>query len=442
MRNSPSLRWYFALFDFVARERVARNDLDSRVIHAHIVMVLSTGVLMWSYAVLAWMTFSTPIPGYVGFSASLIHLFSPLLFLVTADAFLVCAVALGAGMAHQLTFAYFSGGFESCILMWLPILPLLAGFIEGKKSLIFWMALVAIAIGIYLGLHMSGHMFPMLITYHGYQTAQIMLLFGWLFILFCTTWVHVSMKEFSEETLKNQGQKIDDLFRVLFHDLANSLGRINIGMSLCERDQNSPQIQRGLQVIKDASGTMTEITQNVRRMYAVSKGKADVDLSPCPLNSCIEHLQQMFASELEKKKIKLQYDFEKHRGLSVIVDQVSFNNQVLANIFSNAIKFSDPGDTIQITSWPLSNHMVAIEIKDNGIGMPEQLLSSLFDMNKRTSRPGTNGESGTGFGMHIMKSFVEMYQGQIQIESVERTGKNPSGTSIRLILKGEWCHHT
>lgn len=438
MRHSRSLKWYFALFDLVARERVVRNDLDSRVIHAHLTMVLSTGILMWAYAFLAWNTFSTPVPGYVGFAASLVHLLSPFLFLLTANAVLVCSVALGAGMAHQMTFAYFSGGFESCILMWLPILPLLAGFIEGKKSLMIWMSIVAVAIGVYLGLHTSGHVFPMMITYYGYQTAQVLLLFGWLFILFCTTWVHVSMKEFSEETLTTQGRKIDDLFRVLFHDLANSLGRINIGMSLCERDSASPQIQRGLQVIKDAQGTMTEITQNVRRMYAVSKGKADVDLSPCPLNSCVEHLQRMFATELEKKKLRLSYDFEKHRGLSIIVDQVSFNNQVLANIFSNAIKFSDPGSTIEITSYPVNHHQVAVEIRDSGIGMPEPLLSSLFDMNKRTSRPGTGGETGTGFGMHIMKSFVEMYQGQVQIESVERTGEGPSGTSIRLILKGEW----
>lgn len=438
MRNSSSLRWYFALFDFVARDRALKNDLDLRVIHAHLVMVLSTGVLMWSYAVLACYTFTTPIPGYMGLTCSLIHLLSPLLYLVSANAFLVCSVALGAGLIHQMTFAWFSGGFESCILMWLPILPLLGGFIEGKKSLIVWMSIVGMGIGVYLGLHTSGFVFPMLISYHGYQAAQVMLLFGWLFILFCTTWVHVSMKEFSEHTLKTQGEKIDDLFRVLFHDLANSLGRINIGMSLLERDNTSGQLQRGLQVIKDASGTMTEITQNVRRMYAVSKGKADVDLSPCELNTCIEHLLQMFASELDKKKLKLNYDFDKHKGLSVIVDQVSFNNQVLANIFSNAIKFSDPGSEIHISSWPVNHHMVALEIKDSGIGMPEQLLTHLFDMNKRTSRPGTSGESGTGFGMHIMKSFVEMYQGQVQIDSVERVGNNPSGTSIRLILKGDW----
>lgn len=438
MRNSPYLFWYFTLFDLVSRERAARKDLDLRIIHAHLTMVLSTGILMWSYAFLAISTFSIPLPGIVGVVASLVHLFSPLLFLVTANGAIICNLALGAGFVHQLTFSYFSNGIDSHILMWLPILPLLAGFIQGRRCLLLWTAIITVAFAVFFSLHLSGFNYPNLISETGYHIAQAFLLFGWLFIIFCTTWVHVSMKEFSEETLRIQGQKIDDLFRVLFHDLANSLGRINIGMNLCERENNPPTTTRGLQIIRDAQGSMSEITQNVRRMYAVSKGKADVDLAPCSLNSCVEYVANMFASEMEKKNLKLSYDFERNKNLSVIVDAVSFNNQVLGNIFSNAIKFSHPGSEIRISSRPVNQNQVAVEITDTGIGMPEVLLRSLFDMNKRTSRQGTAGEVGTGFGMHIMKSFVEMYQGEIQIESVDREMATNSGTSIRLILKGGW----
>ncbi len=438
MRNSPNLGWYFTLFDFVARERVAKKDLDPRVIHAHLTMVLSTGLLMWSYTLLASKTFSTPIPCIVGIIASTIHLLSPFLFRVTANGKVVCSTALAAGLAHQVTFAYFTGGFDSHVLLWLPILPLLAGFIEGRKCLLMWTVITSIVFATFLTLHLTGHEFQKLITEDGWHVAQALLMFGWLFLIFCTTWVHISMKEYSEETLKTQGQKIDDLFRVLFHDLANSLGRINIGVNLSEREQNNPATTRGIQIIREAQGSMNEITRNVRRMYAVSKGKAEVDLELCPLNSSIEYLIEMYSIEIEQKKLKLHYDFEKHKGLSVIVDPVSFNNQVLGNILSNAIKFSVPESAITISSWPVNQNQVAIEIKDSGIGMPEVLMNSLFDMNKKTSRPGTSGESGTGFGMHIMKSFVEMYQGEIQIESVDKEVSQDSGTRIRLILKGGW----
>ncbi len=439
MRSSPYLGWYFQIYDLVARERLAKNDLDLRVIHAHLSMVLSTGILMWSYAILAALTFDSPVPGMVGIMASSIHLLSPFIFLVTANASVVCSIAMMAGLVHQLTFAWYTGGFSSHIIMWLPILPLLAGFIAGRRCLIVWTVIDTIAFAVLFSLHLSGYQFPFEISQTGYHWAQGLLLFGWLFIIFCTTWVHVSMKDFSEEILKVQGKKIDDLFRVLFHDLANSLGRINIGMSLCERDDNPSTTTRGLKVISDAQTSMSDITQNVRRMYAVSKGKAEVDLSLSPLNPAIDNIRKIFASEIEKKKITVIYDEAKNQNLSLMVEPVSFSNQVLGNIFSNSLKFSDPGGTITISAWPVNQQMVTIEIKDNGIGMPEVLAQSLFDMNKRTSRQGTAGETGTGFGMHIMKSFVEMYQGQVVVESVDReVDPKKSGTSIRLILKGEW----
>lgn len=437
MRHSPALSWYFKCFDFVSRERVRKNDLDLRIIHAHLTMVVSTGILMWAYSFLALKSFRTPVPGITGIACSLIHFLSPLLFLVTAKALVVCGIALAAGMIHQMTFAYYSGGFESCVLQWLPILPLLGGFIEGRRSLLLWTGITTLGIGAYFILHVIiGFAFPMLISDSGYHLAKGLLLFGWLYILFCTTWVHVSMKNFSEDILKNQGKNIDDLFRVLFHDLANSLGRINIGMSLCERELNTQGTKRGLQIIKDAQTSMSEITQNVRRMYAVSKGKAEVDLAPCALNSSVEHVLSMFAPEIEKKKLTVEYDFEKNRNIQVVVDPVSFNNQVLANILSNAIKFSHPGGVIRIQTDMRDGH-VSIEIRDQGVGMPDVLMKGLFDMNKRTSRPGTSGESGTGFGMHIMKSFVEMYQGQVQVESSEAESGKECGTCIRLFLKGE-----
>lgn len=438
MENSFLFRWYFAIFQFISRVRAEKNDLDLRIIHTHLTTVLTTGVLMWTYALLALNAFSTPVPGLVGISCSFIHLLSPLLFLITARSAIVCSVTLGAGIVHQLTFAYFSGGVESAILMWLPILPLLAGYIEGRRSLLLWTFISAGAAGVFIGIHFMGHEFPRLITRDGYELSKALLYFGWLFIIFITTWVHVAMRDHSEMVLKKEREKIDDLFRVLFHDLANSLGRISIGVGLAERQENPPGTARGLQVIRDAQVTMTEITQNMRRMYAASKGKSDVELVPCPLNDCVSHLRKMFSGVLEEKRLQLDFDPEKHRDFHVVVDQVSFNHQVLANVLSNAIKFSQPGGVVSVSGKRISSDLVAVEIRDAGIGMSPDQVRGIFDLNRRTSRPGTQGEIGTGFGMHIMRTFVEMYGGTVEIESSMPGGETPAGTCVRIILRGSW----
>jgi len=74
-------------------------------------------------------------------------------------------------------------------------------------------------------------------------------------------------------------------------------------------------------------------------------------------------------------------------------------------------------------------------VTDPGIGIPKETLKRLFDLTSATSRPGTEGEEGTGFGMPLIKSFVEHYGGKIEVESKEQgDGAENHGTTIRIWL--------
>ena len=430
-------KWYCKLFDFIAAKRIENEDLDLRRIHSHTVAVLSTGLLMWAYAFLACFTISSPIPGIIGIVCSTVHLLSPLLFRISNNAFLISTIMIGSGIVHQGTFGFFSGGFESHILIWFGILPMLGGIIAGRKAAVQWGIVCFLWAGFYLYLDITGYQFPDLISRQGHLIAHAFLVFGWIFLSTSIIYVLLILNESKEKLLAEQGQKIDDLFRVLFHDLAGPLSRISIGLNISRKETEVEHKEMGLEIAAKATNAMLEITQNVRKMYAVRKGKVSTDLSYCSLNECVEYLEKLYAAELEKKNIKIDYDFKKHQGLSLLVEPVSFKNQVLGNALSNAIKFSSPSSRITIKAYPSTQNFFVVEIKDSGIGMSESLINSLFDITKKTSRPGTAGEPGTGFGMHIMKSFVEMYQGKIQIESVEDSVEK-GGTSIKLMLKAEW----
>ncbi|WPU67031.1 sensor histidine kinase [Peredibacter starrii] len=438
LKKIPALGWYFTIYNFVSYHRVRLNDIDRRQIHSQIVTVLCTGVLMWSYAILASFTISSPVPGIIGLICSLVHLFSPLLFRVTNNTYFISNVLLGAGIIHQSTFTYYTGGFTSNILIWFGVLPLIGGVICAQKGAITWSVTSSlVAFGFFI-LHLIGYECPNLISETGFVWSHALLVFGWVFISTTLVVVYAGLRQHTEELLQKQSQKIDDLFRVLFHDLANPLGRIAIGLSLAKKQIPEGENSRGLEIATQASEAMLEITQNIRKMYAVSKGKANVDLTMVSLNSAVEYVTRVFSNELERKHLAIEYHWDKNAGLNVLVEPISFNNQVLGNIISNAIKFSPIGSKIVINAYPVNQGSYAIEIKDSGIGIPTQLIKGLFDINKKTSRPGTMGEIGTGFGMHIMKSFVEMYGGQVVVESIEAQGDAPSGTTVKLILKGEW----
>lgn len=438
LKESRILKWYFHLFEFIAKNRIKENDTDLRELHADLAMVLSTGIFMWSYAFLAYSTIDNPVPGLVGIICSLTHLLAPLLYRYSNNTCAICNVSLLAGVIHQGTFSYYTGGFISHVLIWYGIIPVLGGLVCGKKGAMTWFIITTLIASVFFGLHFSGYTFPNYISKTGELWTQAMLVFGWIILSTTIVIVYAGLRENTERKLATQGQKIDDLFRVLFHDLANPLGRISIGLSIAKRNLHEQDNNRGIEIIQKATDSMLEITQNVRKMYAVSKGKENMQLTMNPFNSCVEYIQSFFAGEIEKKNIQLQFDFNHHRGLNLLIDPVSFNNQVLANIISNAIKFCPENGKIFIGASLHAPKRIRIDIKDNGIGMSEDLTAQLFDLSKKTHRPGTNGESGTGFGMHITKSFMEMYGGEVSVTSIEKAGSRDSGTTVSLILTGEW----
>lgn len=434
-KGSRALSWYFSIYEIIAKNRIKNQDCDLTQVHALTVMVLCTSLLMWIYAIIGYFTFSTPVVFGVGILCSTIHLLAPILFRITSKANCVTNVVLLSGFIHMLTFGYHSGGIFSVGIKWFTVLPMLGGLVIGKRGLYTWASLTFAATIILVSLHLSGYEFPNLMSAAGHLWATIIFIFGMIYISTVLVLHFILTKNHADTLLNNQSRRIDDLLRVLFHDLANSLGRISIGVTIAQRQDNSQMTSRGLRVVAEASDSMIEITQNVRKMYAASKGKTKIDLEYVPLNDCIDYLAGIFQTELQKKNITLDYDAQKFKGFSVWVEPISFKNQVLANAMTNSIKFSEVGGTIIISVSPRDQNFFVLDIKDHGMGMPADLIKDLFNMNKKTNRAGTLGESGTGFGMHILKSFVEMYGGEVHIESQDSL---PSWTTVKLVLKGQW----
>jgi signal transduction histidine kinase len=428
------MKLYDYLFNFIAANRIKANDLDLRRIHSHTIVVLTTGILMWAYAVLAWMTISSPVPGLIGFFASTVHLLSPLLFRFSNNAFVISNIMIGSGMLHQGSFSYYTGGFESPVLIWYGILPLLGGIIAGRLAAIFWAVTTTIVAMTFLFLHLVDFPTPSMISETGFHFAQSFLVFGWIFLSTSIIFALLILNGNREHLLAEQSRKIDDLFRVLFHDLAGPLSRISIGLSIARREMHADNEKNGLEIVQKATEAMIEITQNVRQMYSISKGRASSDLIYFRLKEALHYVEKLYSTELDKKEINLKCEGIA-QDLEVLVEPISFKNQVLGNAISNAIKFSRPGSEIVIKAYPANDFHCVVEVKDFGIGMPASILNSLFDVTKKTSRPGTKGENGNGYGMHIMKSFVEMYQGKLSVESVGEPHPE-SGTTVRIQLTG------
>jgi len=114
--------------------------------------------------------------------------------------------------------------------------------------------------------------------------------------------------------------------------------------------------------------------------------------------------------------------------------------QVITNLVSNAIKFSDDGKVIRISAERFNNELVEFVIKDEGVGIPENYHPRIFKFEKMFSTRGTRGEKGTGLGLSLVKEIIERHKGQIWFYSKERVGSEfhftvPSSENTILLVE-------
>lgn len=430
------LKKYFVLYNFVAEKRIEAQDTEEWQIHAHLVIVLSTGLLMWGYAITAQLTVSHPAPMIVGYLASLTHLFSPLLFRINKNVFLNSNVLIASGLAHQSTFAYYTGGFNSNIIIWFGILPMIGGVICGKKGVFLWTSLTGIVTSIFLILYLTGYQTPNLISHSGFLLTQAFLSFGWIFLSAVIIWSYTILVDNNKKVLEEKNLYIQNLVHILSHDITNPLAVIKLRLELLLKNRNMSDdvkisLEKGLSGVRNIS----EIVDNVRQMYAMEHGKLQINMEKVCVFSLWNHLETVFEDKLKAKKLTLEYDGPDPNELLVWANESGLRHQVMSNLMSNAIKFSPEGSRISLVVKENKNGIVAISLRDQGFGIPEELMCKIFDIKAKTTREGTNGEVGTGFGMPIVKTFVDKIGGKIIIDSKTIDQGEDHGTSFTIEVR-------
>ena len=121
----------------------------------------------------------------------------------------------------------------------------------------------------------------------------------------------------------------------------------------------------------------------------------------------------------DKKDVKVNCSLPE--GTVVMADYAMLTS-ILGNLLTNAVKFTKRGGNISVNCKFIENNFVEIKVTDTGIGIPENILNRLFQLNQKVGRNGTEGEPSTGLGLVLSKEFVEMNGGEIRVESREKIG--------------------
>lgn len=246
--------------------------------------------------------------------------------------------------------------------------------------------------------------------------------------------IHIQMHRLR---LENASQIAEQkaLLRVLCHDLVNPIFAAHSLLDL-KLSLGKPVPEATLNSVFGCCKSALDIVTHVRDEHSLVKTNKQFKSETVVLSDAFDEVLGTLSERLSKKQIKLEINSPE--GLQLEIKRVVLVHNILNNLLTNAIKFSQPGSSIEVTARSdedAGQAFCTIEVRDYGIGMPPEILQNVFKDSAKTSRPGTSDEAGTGFGMPLVKRYVEKSGGAIRItskEASEDTKPSEQGTSVLL----------
>ncbi len=186
------------------------------------------------------------------------------------------------------------------------------------------------------------------------------------------------------------------------------------------------QVEDYLKKISVSSQHLLSLINDVLDMSRIESGKVTLEAKPVHLPELVHELRDIIQAVVSKKDLSLTLDTVGVENEDVIADPLRLE-QILINVLANAVKFTPDGG--QISLWivqkdtaPAGYADFEFHIKDNGIGMSEEFQKHIFEQFARERTSTVSKIQGTGLGMAITKSLVDMMGGRITVKSEQGKG--------------------
>ena len=207
------------------------------------------------------------------------------------------------------------------------------------------------------------------------------------------------------------------------HDIRTPMNAI-LGYSKLMEDElkgnESSKVSEYLKKLQKSGSVLLSIINNILDMARIESGRMEVDENYANIEDVRQRLFEMFEDEAKKKNIHLEYNINVvHTHVMTDVTKVE---EIFVNILSNALKYTPSNGQIKLSVDELEcdepGYMVVrTDITDTGIGMSQEYLDKIFESFSRERTTTTSKISGTGLGMAIVKKYVDLLGGTIDVKS-------------------------
>jgi signal transduction histidine kinase/ActR/RegA family two-component response regulator len=205
----------------------------------------------------------------------------------------------------------------------------------------------------------------------------------------------------------------DEFLAMLGHELRNPLSPILTALELMKL-RGDGRISREQEVIDRQTRHLIRLVDDLLDVSRITRGKVELRRQPVEIRDVLAKATEIASPLLEQRR----HHFDVHappRGLRLEADEARVA-QVVANLLTNAARYTEPGGHISLTAWREGAHVV-IEVQDDGIGIAPGLLPRVFDLFVQGRQASDRAEGGLGIGLALVRNLVAMHGGTVEARS-------------------------
>ncbi len=234
--------------------------------------------------------------------------------------------------------------------------------------------------------------------------------------------------------LKKLEQAKSEFSAIVSHELRTPLTALRGAIGLMNThysDQIPDKLQKLVSLANSNCERLTLLVNDILDIDKLQSGRMDFDIQPITLAPFITEVGE--SHTLYAKQYDVLLDWETSNESLCILADCDRLMQVMANLVSNAIKFSNKGDTVKLRSY-IQNEKVALCVIDTGAGIPRDMRHKIFDKFIQADSSDQRHKGGTGLGLTIAKAMVEKMNGDISVISKE--GEGSTFTVLLPLVEG------
>ncbi len=221
----------------------------------------------------------------------------------------------------------------------------------------------------------------------------------------------ISQRKRSQDALVEADRRKDEFLAVLAHELRNPLAPLRNALQIVRLAEHDPATIRQLWGMMERQiQQMVRLIDDLLDVSRITRGKLRLRREPVDLAGVVESALEMSAPTLQRLNHSMEVSVAPGRHI-VEADRARLI-QVVDNLVTNAAKYTDPGGRIGVSLESDGAH-VRIRVKDNGIGIPRDMLERVFDMFTQVDRTLERSRGGLGIGLTLVRRIVELHDGTV-----------------------------